>query len=784
MSGTSRVEARVQALVRRRWLLVGLVVLGVAAVSPGLERAAVPDNSLTVWFLEDDPQLAAYHEFHGHFGNDEVVLLQVHDPAGIFRTETLRRLRAVEGQLEALAGVEQVHSVVGTQDAYQSPEGLRFATVLPDPIPDDPATLEAARARVLDNPLFVDRLISRDGTRAMLWVQMAVMEDFDNRRDAIVAEVRRIASETLTPLEHPMGGVGVIYSGLNIITQRDFGLFVGIGYLLMFIMMAFIFRSTLLVVGAMGVITLGTLAALGLYGVMGHQLNMVTVVLPTLIFVLGIADAVHFPTALIHEHHVGDGQRSRLDVAVAGLRRTLMPCLMTTVTTMAGFLALATSPMEVIRNLGIYAAVGVGVALLASVGLMTAAFLRLRAGVTLPEMAWISDLLGACERALHARPGALGLGLVAISALGVLGAGQVTADTYTIGYLPDDHEVVTEHEEIEAGWGKYFALELTTRPVGDGRVDDAAQIDATERFVAAASALPEIRNGFSLASLYRRMEQVLAPERPPERPMGEALAGQLRLLLDFQRFEWSREHPEHDDNVLAPLMVQKADLGRVTLVTTAMSALAIDDLLARVLAVAETTYGPLATVEATGYTPLYVKIIEYVMTSQIRAFFLALAIIFVLMLAWLRSLRFAVVSVIANVFPVVVMMGVMGALGIDLDIATATIAAIVIGVSIDDTIHFLYHWRAAERAGQAWPEALRSTYRHAGHAAVITTALLLVGYPVLMLADVKTVVYFGLLTSVAAVAALLGDLIMLPLLLKVWPAGRPAAASGGGEAAA
>ena len=179
--------------------------------------------------------------------------------------------------------------------------------------------------------------------------------------------------------------------------------------------------------------------------------------------------------------------------------------------------------------------------------------------------------------------------------------------------------------------------------------------------------------------------------------------------------------------------------------------------------------GDLGRIEPAGYPPLYTKIVDYAVSSQVRGFFIALAIIFTLMLVWLRSLRLALISLVPNAFPVLVMMGVMGALGIDLDIATATVAAIVIGVSIDDTVHFLLHWREAERAGKSWDESVDYCFRHAGLPAVITTLLLVVGYPVLMLADVGSVVSFGLLTTVAAAAALFADLVVLPLLLRLVP---------------
>jgi predicted RND superfamily exporter protein len=141
-------------------------------------------------------------------------------------------------------------------------------------------------------------------------------------------------------------------------------------------------------------------------------------------------------------------------------------------------------------------------------------------------------------------------------------------------------------------------------------------------------------------------------------------------------------------------------------------------------------------------------------------------LIFVIMLIGLRSIRLALISMLPNLFPVLVMFAVMGFAGIDLDIATVSIAAIVIGVSIDDTVHFLWAWREAERQGMGWDNALVYAYDHAGRAAIITTILLVTGYAVLMLGSGATVFYFGLLTTVSAIAALLGDLVLLPLLLK------------------
>ena len=135
---------------------------------------------------------------------------------------------------------------------------------------------------------------------------------------------------------------------------------------------------------------------------------------------------------------------------------------------------------------------------------------------------------------------------------------------------------------------------------------------------------------------------------------------------------------------------------------------------------------------------------------------------------WTHSLSIALLSLIPNLFPVAIIFGVMGYTGITLDIATAVIAAIVIGVAIDDTIHFLHHWREGATQNLSWKDNVTHTYKRAGRAILLTTLLLLIGFPLMMFSQLKSVAYFGLLTSIAAFSALVADLFLLPLLLRLY----------------
>ena len=762
-----------KVLLQYRWLLFGILLIGVVAVTPGLKQAAEVDNALTVWFLETDPQLETYNEFQDQFGNDEVILFHLENESSVFEADFLVGLESLVAEMEAIDGIHRVHSILSAQDAWDEGGALVFRSLVPSPVPRDESELEEAARRTTSNPILRDRLVNAEGTQTMLWLEMAVMGDIDARRDGIIEEVRQVASSRLGAEGYAIGGIGVIYSGLNVATERDFGLFLGLAYLMMLLLMWWIFRNVKIVVATLGVITVGIIVALGAYGLMGHQLNMVTVVIPVLVMVLGLADAVHFPT-----HYVQMRRKNRElkpeQVVTKTLSHVLLPALLTTLTTMGSFLALASSPMAVIRNLGIYSALGIGAAFLATVVLMTLILSTLPEDYEPPDHPYLRRFLEGVRNFVSLRK-AESLGILAlIMMLSLVGASRIEVDTYTIGYLADDDPVVVDHHRIEKSWGAYSLLEFVLRPKEGLTMESPEVINASERFVLLAEEEPLVRGGFGIADIYRRTAAVFLGELEELPDRRESFSpeqiDQLGLLLSMQRLEWDRERPAYGDNFMARVMTEEGELGRITLTADMVSAGELKALFSRLELLGEEVFDEIGTFEAAGYPPLYTRIIDYVMTSKIRGFFLALLIIFLLLLIGLRSFRLALISLPANVFPVVVMLGAMGFFGITLDIATAMVGAIVIGIAIDDSVHFLYHWKRAEEEGLDWDGALAHTYRHAGMAALITTIILVGGFPVLMLASVKTVVYVGLLTTIAAFAALLADLVLLPAMLRAWPA--------------
>ncbi len=756
-------------LIKYRWGWVVAVAIIAGVLATGLPTAMETDNALTVWFLDTDPRLQTYEEYQEEFGNDEAIGLYLEREDGIFSPDVLRQIEEVSAELEQIDYVARVQSLLTWRDVRETDQGMDFQSLFDGPIPDDEEVLAEAEQWAVDNPLFRDRLISADGKRAMLWVEMEGMGDFDAHRDRVVADVREVADAHLGD-EYAMGGLGVVYSAMNVLTERDSELFVTVVYLLMILLIWWIFRSWRIVLGALGVITVATLVSLGIYGLMGNKVNMVTVVIPVLVAVLGIADAVHLPTTFNNLRRAKPDE-TRFDLIAEALRHVTVPCLLTTLTTVGCFLALVSSPMQVIQQLGIYSAIGIAAALVATYVMMTAALCALPDDYSPPEHPILERFLDAVKSLVISRSTAMGALMAIVVGISVWGASMVEIDTYTIGYLPDDHRVVQEHEIMEERWGPYSLVEYVIRPAEGYKADDPEVMAAIDAFVERAEEDERVRHGFSLVDIYRRIVDVFAGDEADEsgRALSPEEVEQITLLMSMQSFEWDRDAESYGDNLLSRLTNEERDLGRITLTTDMMSAKQMDALFSGLEQMGREVSDGVGTIEPAGYPALYVEIIDYVMLSMVRGFLIALGLIFVLLLIGLRSFRLALIGLPANVFPVVVMLGVMGFLGVDLDVGTAMVGAIVIGIAIDDSVHFLHHWKEAETKGYDWDRCVGYTFRHAGKAALVTTTILVGGFPVLMLSGMQSVFYMGLLTTIAAAAALLADLLLLPLLLKVFP---------------
>ena len=736
-------ERTVACIWDHRWACM-LICLLITVAAAWQATKVGTDNSLEIWFVENDPNLVSYKDFQQTFGNDEVVVVAFRRPDGILNVSGFDLLLRATTALETIEGVAGVASLANFKDITTASGSPSIQPLLPDTLLT-PAKANSLRAKVLSNPLLVNQLVSRDGTTALVLVQLERSADIDARRDAILARIDKALAEIGAP--YRKAGVGVIYTALNRISTVDSQVLFFATYTLIFFLLWLVYGRLIPVLVSLGVVGVATVWLMGIYGLAGRNINMVTLVLPTLILVIGVTDCIHI---FMHVARTPPNKDRRQRV-IEGLGFMFWPCLLTTLTTVAGFAALTTSSLPVVRDLGIFAAVGLLGCFALTLVVSTWALAWERAEPVFGEGAAMRKVAAfVAQVATRYRRVVL-----FIAGLLILGAGaaalRVTVDTYTIGFLSSDHPVRQDSDDIEAHFGPYTPLEFVVH--SQEGVTRPEVLKAVDRWQQAATLNPSIGWSRSLVGVLKHADHLLSGDR----------SSGVELLNSTEQVEQLISIYRSTPNSNLHALLHEPDKLRVTFGIRMQSARGVERTMDDLLRQAQMPAG--VTVRASGYLPLYVRMVDYIVSSLSNSCMVAFLVIFIIIGLLFRSARISALAVPANILPVLFTLGAMGLVGIHLDVATVTIAAVVLGLVVDDTVHFIYRLRHELRGRHNHVAAVQATIRTTGQAILTTTTVLVLGFSMLALAEIKSLVWFGLLIALAMISAVAADLLLMPALV-------------------
>jgi hypothetical protein len=740
----SRAEAWVERVIKaRRWLLAlvalttGLSLFGAAGVGV--------DNAVEIWFLDDDPSLLAYDDFLETFGNDEVVIIGVHATEGtLIEPAGLSRIGAVGDAALGVDGIARVRSIV-TEPLVRDVAGALVVAPLIDGGVVGPDQVAQAQ-RALQNDALVGSMISGDGRTAIVLAEMESMDDIDTARDGILADLQT----AVRAVEHDasFAGIGVVYAALNQAATKGAAVVILASYVLITALLWLLFRRFRAVLLTLSVVGLGAIWLLGLYGATGHDINMVTMVMPTLVLVIGVSDCVHMLV------HVADQpiDLPPIERVKRGIGKVLWPCLFNTLTTAMGFLALATASMPVIRDLGVFCALGLVAAFVASLILCSLFALSPTVLPVFREEGLLQrGITGMANLAVHRPiPVLVVAGFVCLGSM--MGVTRIVVDTYSIDFLYPDHEARIDSDRLEEEFGPYTPLEfVVAHPDG---VKGPEILSSISRWQDKMESEPDVGWTRSLADVVMGLDRVMGQRDVGVVPQNSEALEQLLFLFDADV-----------DSNLSRFLDATETQTRVTVGVPMTSAKTFGERIERLTEHADFPDG--TTVQPAGYIPLYVKIMDHIISSQLSSFTLAFVVIFTLIGLLFRSFRMAMLAIPANLIPVLFTLGCMGLVGIRLDVATVTIAAIVLGLVVDDTTQFLYRYRSMLSETTDISKAVKATVASVGRPMAVTTLVLAGGFSVLGLADIKSVAYFGVLLAISLVAAFFCDLLVIPALIVV-----------------
>lgn len=772
-----------------RWVVAGLSLLLLFAGLHGLSRLGF-DNSFEAYFDRDDPVYAAYLRYREDFGSDEISYLMYEAPGrehGIFDLEAMRQVASLTEALETeVPFVAEVTSLTNAEYVEAIPDGIRVYDLLED-FPETQAELLEVRRKVLAKPLYVGGIVSADARRGAIVIEMD-KSSIDPQHELVADPAKGYELDNLYPQASDLAIQRILarpeYAGLefwhsgdvpmnaayNWIASAEGGLFGRLtlsAFGVIGLLLLIFFRSAVGVVGPLSVAALSVVLSLASIWALGWQADIMSSIVPTMVIAIGVAESVHI---------LSDFRAKRLELGDRreALRRTLFlvgpPCLMTTLTNGGGFASMVVSPIVAISHMAIYSAVGVVASFVLSMTLLVV-FLSLgrRRSAAAPaaaaeEYARAKGGLGF-QRALEAvvrfdlaHSRAILVGALAICVLAGWGITRLTVDSNFITEFGEEVPIRSDTlaiDEAMGGMGSLVYLFDTGSPDG---IKDPAVLRAIERLQAQAEKDDLVKKTYSIVDVLKDLNQQFHEGDPAwyVLPDSRELVAQYLLLYESSGGDETEEYVSSD--------YARANLElRVKLVETSKTT-GLAERLGSYLS-AHPVEG--AELEMTGIWALWFQLVGYITTSQVSGFLLAFTVIAALMALIFRSLQLGLLSMVPNVLPSLITLGLMGMVGFALDYNKLLLGTVAIGIAVDDTIHHVTRFRHEfERCG-SYAEALRATMHDVGRAVFITSAALVCGFLVFVGSSLDSQAQLGILLAFCISTALVAEFLLMPSLILV-----------------
>lgn len=655
----------------------------------------------------------------------------------IFDAESLTALESLAGRLRAIEGVDDVRSIFDIR--RQGTAGVVLPVIPRTSDPLDAESLARAKARASGHPLVAGHLLSADASSSLLLVQLSATADRPPASSAVVARIEAVLAES-APAEGPLAleltGLPALREQATRALRHDMLMFNSIGLVLAVMLSAVVARSLRSTVVASLPPFIGAIWALGTLGLLGAPVNILTSVVPSLALVVGTCDSIHF---------IEDMRRSArrgidpLAASSGAIRRIGMACGLTSIVTAIGFASLAVARIEAVRTFGIAAAIGalasfMAVTLLTPLIASTRFCSGLRLGRSSPLAGRVANVLAALS-VRHARPLVV-LACSLTAALAFVGSG-LDADTRIIDSLPSGAPASQALARVDAEFGGVMGVDVVVEWPADVDWRDPAVLDALALAEAAVGREAGISRTISLSTVAAGM--------PPR----------VRRRLDVD----SVSDLVSPESRMALVRARVADLGSRRLEEIYDR---VDASLARL-----EQDRPGWRFRLSGMSVVSARNIRQLVRDLGSSLVVEVLVIGCILAVAFRSPLAGIVSMLPNIFPLVVIAALLVITGRSLDPATVIVFNVCLGLAVDDTVHVLSALTRNRKEGVSIGSAVRRAVSEMGNAVVIGGVVLTVGFAAVTASSVPSLAGFGVLACAAVASATVAELLFLPALLVV-----------------
>ena len=741
-------------IIRFRWGII-LLFIGVTVLFALQIPKVQIDTEIKSNLPKDMPSRLATDRIDKLFGGTEMLMVLVQTDDVITR-ETLSRVKKLSRKIKRIKGVDKVMSLFDLQ-SIKSENGMMVVDPAVKTIPKNAAECEEIRKDIMGNDLVYGSVVAKDFSLTAIIAMLKT----NTKDEEIVPAFQKVIKEVPGKETVQLGGLPLNRFETGTGIRKDMRVLLPLGILIMLLFLYGCFRRLRGVLLPFIVTVMSIIVSLGIIYLIGWKIQMVTVILP--IFLIAVANnyGIHM-IAKYQEDNIPSNNFSKKELAKRMFRSLGKPVLLTGLTTMAGMLCLLGHIMVPARQLGILSAIGILFALSASLFFIPALMSFLPRSK--PVRSYLEDnykkkpvierLLWLFGEVISRHPKKVLTVLLLFTLVSAIGIFRVVVDTNPNSYYPPDHPTVIVNNLIDEKLGGSQNVAI----VYQGDIKDPKIMNKIEKTEHALAKMDEIGTTISIARVLRMMSRTLNDStsshynKIPETRDGIAQYFELYAMSgdpdDFNKLvDFPREHA-----------IVTARINRTS--TAVLSGV--------IKRIKKMVQGDPDVLLVGGFGVVLSDLAEAVVKGQLLSLIMAIGICSILIMLLFGSFNAGVVSAIPLVFSMVILFGLMGVFSIELNIVTALLSSIMIGVGIDYTIHFLWRYREERRSGLDAVAAVKKTLATTGRGITFNAFSVMIGFVALFFSAFLPVRFFGFLVVVSIMACLIGALVLVPAVVLLW----------------
>ncbi|HNW82007.1 MAG TPA: MMPL family transporter [bacterium] len=732
-----------EIVIKYRWIVIAIFVLITAVLAIPLKDSAVdPDveNMLP-------PEMGVHlKELEKRFGGMEIIFVVV-EADDVLRSTVLDQINRIADELKKIDGIEHINSLPMTDiDPFEEEKPAEGSAA-------ELKSRETLRTMLKGNDMVMGTLVSKDFTAAAVLVRMK-----NNGHGLEITEkVREIVGHIKGPGKITLGGMPVIKEHISNDVPKDMMIFMPIGILIMLFTLMLSLKQIRGVLLPFSVVIMSIIVSMGLVPLFGWKMTTVTIILPVILIAVANGYGIHIISRYQLDNMTSNGQKSSKELSQTVFRELFFPVLLTGITTIAGMMCLLTHTVVPAAQLGILSSIGIFFALIASIFFIPAVLSLMKTPKIVPDRKKRSiteRLLKKLAVFVSKHPGKLIIFNIVISAAMLFGVPMIIVDSNLAGYYPEGHPVRNASNLINSKFGGSQVISINIK----GDIKDPAvlkKIDEVEQKIALNS---HVGNTLSIAKLIKLITK--GAYKSDEAGFGKIPGTKNAVDFFLQKYNEMGD-PEELRKLVNEDFTQAQIIAQINSESSETIKKVVED--AQLIIKNEPVFTGI-----TGSGVIFKDLIEKVIEGQVVSLLLSLLIVCMLVMMLFRSIVAGIIAAFPLMVSLILMFGMMGFTGVTLDIATALISSIVIGVGVDYTIHFLWRYKIEMQKHDDPATAVEHTLFTTGRGIIYNAVSVMVGFVVLLLSSFLPIRFFGALIILSIGTCLIGSIILLPSICIIF----------------